>query len=62
MNNTSVITDPQTGKFTKDQRSERNATISPLEATHFGDCVDKMIWTKYGSLLNGTHSFVDVRI
>jgi hypothetical protein len=62
MNNTSVITDPQTGKFTKDKRSERNSTISPLEATHFGDCVDKMIWTKYGSLLNGTHSFIDVRI
>lgn len=60
MNNTSVITDSE-GRFAKDKRSERNKSISPLEATHFSDTVDKRIWTKYGSLLTGSHSFVDAR-
>jgi hypothetical protein len=61
MNNTRVITGSD-GKFTKDKRSERNQSISPLEATHFGDCVDKLIWTKYGKLIQKNSSFVDVRI
>ena len=61
MNNTRVITGSD-GKFTKDKRSERNQSISPLEATHFGDCVDKLIWTKYGKLIQKNTSFVDVRI
>lgn len=61
MNNTRVITGSD-GKFTKDKRSERNKSISPLEATHFGDCVDKLIWTKYGNLLSRSSSFVDARV
>lgn len=60
MNNTRVVTDSN-GKFTKDKRSERNSSISPLEATHFGDTVDKRIWTKYGDLLRKSTTFVDVR-
>lgn len=61
MNNTRVIEDSQ-GKFTKDKRSERNHAILPEEATHFGDCVDKRIWTKYNGLLKSSGNFVDVRI
>ena len=60
MNNTRVRTNSQ-GKFEKDKRSERNQSISPEEATHFGDCVDKRIWTKYGDILRNTFSFVDAR-
>lgn len=48
------------GKFEKDKRSERNKSIPAEQATHFGDCVDKRIWTKYGHLLK-RRSFVDVR-
>lgn len=61
MNNTRVITDKD-GKFSKDKRSERNQFVSPLEATHFSDTVDKRIWTKYGALLTNTHTFVDARV
>ena len=50
MNNTRVRT--VMGKFEKDKRSERNDSILPEEATHFGDAVDKRIWTKYGDLLH----------
>ena len=57
-----IVTGNPDGKFTKDKRSERNQSISPLEATHFGDCVDKLIWTKYGKLIQKNTSFVDVRI
>ena len=61
MNNTRVITG-RDGKFEKDKRSERNQSVSPLEATHFGDCVDKLIWTKYGQLIRSSYEFVDVKI
>lgn len=60
MNNTRVIED-SSGKFTKDKRSERNHSILPEEATHFGDAVDKRVWTKYGNLLYSSFSFVDAR-
>ena len=36
MNNTRVIEDRE-GRFAKDKRSERNQSILPEEATHFGD-------------------------
>lgn len=49
------------GRFEKDKRSERNGSIPAEQATHFGDCVDKRYWTKYGDLLK-TRSFVDVGI
>ena len=49
------------GRFEKDKRSERNGSIPAEQATHFGDCVDKRYWTKYGDLLK-VRSFVDVRI
>lgn len=60
MNNTRVR--DFNGRFEKDKRSERNDSILPEEATHFGDCVDKRIWTKYGHLLSRRTSFVDARI
>lgn len=50
MNNTRVT--DKDGKFTKDKSSERKLSILPEEATHFGDAVDKRIWTKYGNLIN----------
>lgn len=61
MNNTRVRTN-SSGKWEKDKRSERNDSILPEEATHFGDCVDKRVWTKYGDILTRKDSFVDVRI
>lgn len=57
MNNTSVI-QKTNGKFEKDKRSEARASVLPEEATHFGDAVDKRIWTKYGNLLKGRTTFV----
>ena len=50
MNNTKVM--DKDGKFEKDKSSERKNSILPEEATHFGDAVDKRIWTKYGHLIN----------
>ena len=61
MNNTQVRTN-SIGRFEKDKRSERNGSILPEEATHFGDCVDKRIWTKYGDILTRRTTFVDVRL
>lgn len=61
MNNTRVRTN-SSGRWEKDKRSERNDSILPEEATHFGDCVDKRVWTKYGDILTKTSSFVDVRL
>lgn len=61
MNNTRVIEDRE-GRFAKDKRSERNQSILPEEATHFGDAVDKRVWTKYGHLLRQAYGFVDARI
>ena len=60
MNNTRVIEDRE-GRFAKDKRSERNQSILPEEATHFGDAVDKRVWTKYGHLLRQAYGFVDAR-
>jgi hypothetical protein len=61
MNNTRVREDSQ-GKFMKDKKSERNKSVLPEEATHFGDAVDKRIWIKYSSLILKSYSFVDARI
>lgn len=61
MNNTRVRTN-SSGRFEKDKRSERNDSILPEEATHFGDAVDKRVWTKYGRLLSASGTFVDIRI
>lgn len=62
MNNTAVL-DSTTGKIEKDKRSEARSSVLPEEATHFGDAVDKRMWTKYGYLLdNSAHSFVDNRM
>lgn len=60
MNNTRVR--QKDGKFEKDKRAERNDSVLPEEATHFGDVVDKRVWTKYGDLLREQHSFVDARV
>ena len=61
MNNTRVRSN-SSGKFEKDKRSERNDSILPEDATHFGDCVDKRVWTKYSDILLNTFAFVDARI
>jgi len=62
MNNTRVI--EKDGKFEKDKSSERKDKILPEEATHFGDAVDKRIWTKYGEILyrSGSSTFVSPRL
>lgn len=61
MNNTRVV--DKNGKFEKDKSSERKSSVLPEEATHFGDAVDKKIWTKYHNLLNKRSSvFVPTRI
>jgi hypothetical protein len=60
MNNTRVI--DKDGKFTKDKSSERTSSILPEEATHFGDAVDKRIWTKYGERLTKISTFIDPRL
>lgn len=60
MNNTKVI--DKSGKFEKDKSSERKNSILPEMATHFGDAVDKRIWTKYGIRLHKTSTFVAPRI
>jgi hypothetical protein len=61
MNNTKVI--DRDGKFEKDKSSERKNSILPEEATHFGDALDKRIWTKYSALMSLFHgTFVSPRI
>lgn len=60
MNNTKVK--EVQGKFQKDKSSERNSSIDPLDATHFGDVVDKRMWTKYGHLIKKKYDFVPVRV
>lgn len=60
MNNTKVV--DKNGKFEKDKSSERKNTILPEEATHFGDAVDKRIWSKYGILLHRSSTFVEPRL
>lgn len=60
MNNTRVR--QKDGKFEKDKRAERNDSVLPEEATHFGDVVDKRIWTKYSDILKMNNSFVDARV
>ena len=54
MNNTKVKTVDK--EFKKDKSSERASSGVPAEeATHFGDAVDKLIWTKYGAAIAGRH-------
>ena len=62
MNNTKVI--ERSGKFEKDKSSERKQNVLQEEATHFGDAVDKRIWTKYGQILYtvGASTFVSPRL
>lgn len=61
MNNTSVI-QKTNGQFEKDKKSEARTSVLPEEATHFGDAVDKRIWTKYHTSLKRGTTFVDPRI
>lgn len=61
MNNTSVI-QKTNGTFEKDKRSEARTSILPEEATHFGDAVDKRMWTKYGSGLKIQRGFISPRL
>lgn len=59
MTNTSVR--EANGRFEKDKRSENRKSVLPEEATHFGDAVDKRIWTKYGSRLHRQSTFINPR-
>ncbi len=59
MSNTGVR--ESAGKFEKDKRSEQRKNVLPEEATHFGDAVDKRIWTKYGDRLFRHSTFVSPR-
>ncbi|MDD3194398.1 MAG: hypothetical protein PHU68_01180 [Paludibacter sp.] len=61
MNNTSVIQKTD-GKFQKNKKSEAQSSVLPEEATHFGDAVDKRIWTKYGAQLRKDSTFVSPRL
>ena len=61
MNNTRVKENAQ-GKFEKDKSSERKKSVLPEEATHFGDAVDKRIWTKYSDIFLRKYTFVPVRL
>jgi len=61
MNNTSVI-QKSNGMFEKDKRSEARTSVLPEEATHFGDAVDKRMWTKYGQSLRKESGFINPRI
>ena len=61
MNNTSVIQKPN-GQFEKNKKSEAQTSVLPEEATHFGDAVDKRMWTKYGQRLKKGSTFVNPRI
>lgn len=62
MQNTRVVEDSH-GRFAKDKSSERRHSVLPEEATHFGDCVDKRIWTKYYTRLRVlSTTFVDGRV
>lgn len=62
MQNTRVVEDSN-GRFAKDKSSERRHSVLPEEATHFGDCVDKRIWTKYYTRLKVlSTTFVDGRV
>lgn len=50
MNNAKVKTEGD--KLTKVKTSERpDSGVLPEEATHFSDCSDKLLWTKYGELM-----------
>lgn len=59
--NATQVRQSSDGRFEKDKRSERNGSVPAEQATHFGDCVDKIMWTKFGDLLKAKN-FVDVRI
>lgn len=61
MNNTQVR-ENRNGKFEKDKSSERKKSVLPEEATHFGDAVDKFVWSKYGHALKGKSTFVSPRL
>lgn len=55
MNNTKVKTVDK--EFKKDKSSERASSgVPPEEATHFGDAVDKLIWTKYSGEITQRHT------
>lgn len=61
MNNTEVI-EGKDGKFEKNKKSERkDSGVPPEEATHFSDAADKILWSKYGTLLTYNSTFVPAR-
>lgn len=53
------------GQMKKDKSSERRGSgVLPEEATHFSDAVDKILWTKYRSVITGESDgdFIPIRI
>ena len=60
MKNTKVI--DKDNKFEKDKSSEhKNSGISPEEATHLSDAIDKYVWAKYGQKLKPSSTFIPTR-
>lgn len=61
MNNTRVT--EHDGRFAKDKKSESSRSgVLPEEATHFGDSIDKILWTKFNRHLNFSNmTFVPAR-
>lgn len=61
MNNTRVT--ERDGRFAKDKKSESSRSgVLPEEATHFGDSIDKILWTKFNRYLNfSSNTFVPMR-
>lgn len=62
LNNTRVT--ERDGRFGKDKKSESaHSGVLPEEATHFGDAVDKIFWTKFNNFLySSSYTFVPVRL
>lgn len=60
MRNTRVV--QKDGKFAKDKSSEHNKNLPQDQATHFGDCLDKYLWTMYGDRLRNRGTFIAARI
>ena len=62
MNYTRVI--ERDGRFGKDKKSESaHSGVLPEEATHFGDAVDKIFWTKFNNCLyKSNYTFIPIRL
>ncbi|MBD3627598.1 hypothetical protein [Cyclobacterium sp.] len=46
------------GDFQKDKSSEQKKTIAPQHATHGGEALDCLVWSKYRPMMEGNKSFL----